>query len=275
MAGVSEIMGPRNIRKKGNRAPVWAVIIAAILQIVASSLPAFGIGDPIGSQSDAVRTLITPAGWAFAIWGPLYAGSVAFAIYQALPAQRQSRLLPRIRLPAAGAFLGNAAWAIHTQFFGLAVFSVVIIVFSLSCLIAIYRVFAGWQPMFSTGQRWLAVLPLSALAAWLTAATIVNIAATLLFYGVDAGQAAPLISALVVLTGGAIAALVLTRGGGNPIYAIVFLWALAAIYAAGGQRADLVAIATVVAAGLVIVGTLIGLRSAGVRRWFGGAPAGA
>ena len=262
-------------RIDANPAAILAVIVAAILQIVASSLPAFGIGEPIGSQSDAVRTLITPAGWAFAIWGPLYAGSVVFAIYQALPAQRRNRLLAQIRLPAAGAFLGNALWALHTQFFGLAVFSAIIIVFSLSCLIAIYRVFASWQPMFATGERWCAVLPLSALAAWVTAATIVNIAATLLFYGVDAGQAAPLISALVILTGGAIASLVLTQGGGNPVYALVFLWALAAIYAAGGQRAELVAIAAVVAAGLVIIGMLIGLRSAGLRRWFGGAPAGA
>jgi len=135
-------MDHSNTRSDPNPAVVWAVIVAVIVQIAASSLPAFGIGDPIGSQSDAVRTLITPAGWAFAIWGPLYAGSVVFAIYQALPAQRANALLSHIRLPAAGAFLANGLWALYTQFYGLAVFSVLIITFGLFCLIAIYRVYA-------------------------------------------------------------------------------------------------------------------------------------
>lgn len=263
-------MEPSETRIEGHPAVVLAVILAALLQFLTTSLPALGIGDPIGSQSNAVRTLITPAGWAFSIWGPLFAGTIIFAIYQARPSQRTNALLLRIRLPAAGAFLGNAVWALYTQCFGLAVFSVAIIAATLACLIAIYRVFARWEPKFSTGERWLAVLPLSALAAWLTAATIVNIAATLLFYGVDGGEAAPLISALVVLTGGIIACLALVRGRGNPFYAIVFLWALSAIYAAGGQRAEPVAIATGVAAVLVIAGVAIGLRSAGLRRWFGG-----
>jgi hypothetical protein len=75
----------------------------------------------------------------------------------------------------------------------------------------------------------LVVLPLSALAAWLTAATIVNVAATLKYYGVDASEAAPLVAAAVIITGGSIAAVAVWRGSGNPWYALVFTWALAAI----------------------------------------------
>lgn len=268
-------MGLSKNRTGASFAVAFAVIIAALLQIVTTSLPALGIGDPIGSRSDAVRSLVTPAGWAFSIWGPLFAGTIAFAIYQALPAQRSSRLLAHVRLPAAGAFLGNAGWALYTQFYGLSAISALIILCTLLCLITIYRRFASWQPMFSTGERWLAVLPLSALAAWLTAATIVNIVASLIFHGVEVGEAAPLISAIVVLTGGVIASLALARGRGNPFYALIFLWALSAIYAAGGQQAELVAMAAGVAAVLVLVGMVIGLRSAGLKRWFGGAPVGA
>ena len=263
-------MGFQTNRIEANPAVIWAVVITAVLQIAVSSLPALGVGDPIGSQSDQVRSLITPAGWGFAIWGPLYAGSIAFAIYQALPAQWDNALLVQIRRPAAGAFLGNALWALYTQFFGLAVFSALIIVFTLVCLIVIYRRFAAWPSAFSSGERWLAVLPLSALAAWLTAATIVNMAATLLFYGVDAGEAAAPISAAIVLTGGVIAGLALMRSRGNPAYALVFLWALSAIYAAGGQRAELVAIAAAVSAILVIVGAALGMSSGGLAHWFRG-----
>ena len=261
-----------NTRAHGDPAAVWLVMAAAILQIAATSLPALGIGEPIGSQSDEVRSLVTPAGWAFSIWGPLFAGSIVFAVYQALPAQRYSELLARLRWPAAGAFLGNALWALYTQVFGLSAISAMIIIFTLVCLAQTYRVFASWEPAFSRRQRWLAVLPLSALAAWLTAATIVNISASLRYHGVNAGEAGPLIAAVVVLTGGIIASLALARGRGNPPYALVFLWALAAIYAAGGQRVELVAGTAVVAAILVVIGTAIGLKSAGLHRWFGSSP---
>jgi hypothetical protein len=246
-----------------------AVLLMAILQILTPLLPWLGVGEPIGSQSDNVRTLITPAGWAFTIWGPLYTGSLVFAIYQALPAQRDKALLVPLRWPAAGAFLGNAAWAAYTQIAGLSGISVIIIAFTLICLLTAYRALARWQPGFSRGERWCAVLPLSALAAWLTAATIVNIAASLRFHGIDAGEAAGTIAAAVIVVGGIIAGVALLHGRGNPPYALVFLWALGAIYAAGGQRSEAVAMAVVVAAVLVVAGFGAGLRHGGTGRWLG------
>lgn len=247
----------------------FAVLFFALLQILTPLLPSLGVGAPIGSQSDGVRTLLTPAGWAFSIWGPLYFGSIVFAIFQALPAQRHSALLAPIRWPAAGAFLGNALWAAYTQLYGLSVVSATIIGFTLICLLAIYRHFARFDPAFTRAERWLVVLPLSALAAWLTVATIVNIAAALRFHGVDAGGAAPALAAAVVLVAGAIAATALVAGRGNPPFALVFLWALAAIYAAGGQAAGLVAAATALAALAVVVGAAAGLQRGGAQRWFG------
>lgn len=245
-----------------------APILFAVLQILTPLLPQFGIGDPIGDRSDSVRTLITPAGWAFAIWGALYTGAIVFAIYQALPRQHGSALLARLRWPAAGAFLGNALWAAYTQVYGLSAISAGIILFTLACLLSIYRTLARWDRPFSTGERWCAILPLSALASWLTAASIVNVAASLRFHGVDGGEANTLISAVVILTGGIIAAAALLSGLGNPPYALVFLWALAAIYAAGGQRADQVALATAAAAALISAATIAGLLRGGMRHWF-------
>lgn len=244
-------------------------ILFAVLQILTPTLPLLGIGHPIGDQSDSVRTLVTPAGWAFSIWGALYAGALVFAIYQAMPKQRHNALLARIRLPAAGAFLGNALWAAYTQVYGLSALSVVIIVCTLVCLLAVYRAFSGFEGRFSRGERYCAVLPLSALASWLTVASAVNIAAALRFHGVEAGGTAPLIAAAVVLIAGGIAAAAPISGLGNPPYALVFLWALAAIYASGGQTAVVVAAATLIAALLVIGATIVGLRRGGWAHWFG------
>lgn len=238
----------------------FAVLIAAALQILTPLLPQLGVGVPIGTRSDAVRTVITPAGWAFSIWGALYAGSVAFAIYQALPAQRDNALLRDIRWPATGAFLGNALWAAYTQVYGLSRVSVLIILGTLLCLLLIYRIISPAR--LSKGERWLVYLPFSALAAWLTVATTVNIAAALRFHGVEGGAAAPMIGAAVIVVAGAIAAAALIEGRGNLPFATVFLWALAAIFAAGGQEAGVIAAAAVAAAVLVVGGAVAGARRA-------------
>ncbi|OWK31353.1 hypothetical protein [Sphingomonas dokdonensis] len=248
----------RNDQGGSITAAMIAVMVAAVLQILTPLLPQLGIGEPIGARSDAVRTLITPAGWAFSIWGALYAGSLAFAIWQLLPAQRGNRLLQRVRWPAAGAFFGNAIWAAHTQVYGLSAISVAIIAWTLVCLLVIYR--AGSDVRLSAGERWFVYLPLSALTAWLTVATTVNIAASLRFHGVEGGAAAALIGATIVVVAGLIAAAALVRGRGNLPYAAVFLWALAAIYAAGGQVAGLIAAACAVAALLVVGGAFVGAR---------------
>ena len=240
----------------------------AVLQILTPILPSLGIGEPIGARSDSVRTLITPAGWAFAIWGPLYTGSLVFAIFQALPTQRSSALIARIRWPAAGAFLGNALWALYTQSFGLSALSAAIIFFILVCLLNTFRTFATWASPFSRGERWCTVLPFSALASWLTVASIVNIAAALRFHGIEGGDATPLLAASVIIVGGVIASAALLWSQGNPPYALVFLWALSAIYSAGGQRATQVAVAVAIAGVLVVGSTFAGLWRGGSRRWF-------
>lgn len=248
-----------------------AVLLFAIFQIAATLLPSLGVGEPIGDRSDVVRTLITPAGWAFSIWGPLFAGSVAYAIYQATPAQGSNRLLARIGWASAGAFLGNGLWALYAQFLGLSAGSVLIITFTLLCLLYVYRTFAEAREPFTRAEQFVVVLPLSALAAWLTAATIVNIAASLKYHGVEVGASAPAVAAGVVVVGALIAASAVWKGRGNPWYATVFLWALAGIFAAGGQDHGRVGIA-VLAAALLVIASALGrlLRKEDRDRWFGG-----
>lgn len=250
-----------------------AVLALAILQILVPILPNLGVGTEIGERSDGVRTLITPAGWAFSIWGPLYAGSLAYAVFQVLPAQHRNSLLGRIGWPSAGAFLGNAMWALYTQSYGLTWVSAAIILFTLLCLLAIYRIFALERGGFTGGELWLAVLPLSALAAWLTAAAIVNIAASLQYHGVALPLDPSLAAAAVVVVGGAIAAAALANTRGNPWYALVFLWALAAIHAAHGAQVPLIGAATILAALLVAASALLRLsRRENREHWFRAVP---
>lgn len=248
-----------------------AILVTAILQVAFSSLPVIGIGEPIGEQSDRVRTLITPAGWAFSICGPLFAGSFAYAIYQLLPLQRRNALLAKIGWASAGAFLGNALWALHAQLSGLSVVSSLIIIFTLLCLLSVFRALVERGLTLSTGEKYLVALPLSALAAWLTAATIVNISASLKYHGITVEDGG-LVAAAVVIIGGLIAAATVWSGKGNPWYATVFLWALAGIHAAAGAEQNLIRLAVMAAAGFVVVATVVRLTSGrNWRHWMGSA----
>ena len=246
-----------------------AVLLAVFIQIGATFLPALGLGDPIGDRSDSVRTLITPSGWAFAIWGPLFLGSAIFAIWQALPAQRDNALLHKISWPAAIALGAQGVWATYTQFANLTAISAIIILTSLIGLLVCLRELVAQQSM-THSERWFAALVLSALAAWLTAASIVNISATLVYYGVGGGFTNPLAAAIMVVIGGAIAAFATYRSRGNPWYALVFCWALFAIYYRGGQQADTIVYACIVS-GLAVLGAALAalVSSANRRHWIG------
>ncbi|MHA7819282.1 MAG: hypothetical protein ACX930_06515 [Erythrobacter sp.] len=246
-----------------------AVVLAVVIQIGATFLPQLGFGEPIGDRSDSVRTLITPSGWAFAIWGPLFLGSAVFAIWQALPAQRDNALLGRIAWPAAVALAAQGIWATYTQFANLTVISAIIILVSLARLLMCLRAFVQ-QRSLTSGERWFAALVLSALAAWLTAASIVNISATLAYHGIGGGFAYPLAAAVMVAIGGVIAALAVVRSRGNPWYALVFCWALLAIYFRGGQEAQSIAIACMFSGLVVLLGMSVGLSDKDNRRhWLG------
>ena len=247
-----------------------AILLAVAWQIGATFLPQLGLGEPIGERSDSVRTLITPAGWAFSIWGPLFFGSAVFAVWQALPAQRDNALVARTGWWAALALAAQGAWATYTQFANLTFVSVLIIATSLAALLAILRMLVRHEPAFTPGERWIVALVFSALAAWLTAATIVNVSASLVYQGVGGGMEHPGITALIVLVGGAIATLAVARSKGNPWYATVFCWALAAIALRGDAQSGIVAVACVVAALLVVSAMVLGLRIRAHRaRWLG------
>lgn len=248
----------------------WAVILAVVVQIGAGFLPRIGIGQFIGDRSDAVRTLITPAGWAFAIWGPLFLLSIAFAVWQALPAQRSNALLARIAWPATIALGAQGVWSTYTQLANLTFLSVIIILVSLGALLVVLRTLVAEQSL-SPGERIFVAPAFSALSAWLTAASIVNIAASLKYHGIAGSDPAPLVASAMIAIGAVIAAFAAAGVRGAPLYGLVFSWALIAINAAWGERFPMVGTAAIFGIVLVLAVTVWRLSQRENRRhWFGG-----
>ena len=247
-----------------------AVIVAVFVQIGAGFLPRFGIGEFVGTRSDAVRTLITPAGWAFAIWGPLFLLSIIFAIWQALPGQKNNVLLARIAWPATIALGAQGVWSTYTQLANLTFISVLIILVSLAGLLAVMRALVA-APSLSRGERLFVAPAFSALSAWLTAASIVNVAAALKYHGVMGAEPSPGITTVMIGIGSLIAAAAAWRLRGAPLYGLVFAWALIAINAAGGREFETISLATLSGIALVLCVTVWTLsRQGNSSQWFGG-----
>lgn len=88
------------------------VIIAAfatiIFNIAANALPLNGLNT--GELSDRFQIFFVPAGYVFSIWGLIYLGLIAYAIYQLLPAQRENPRLRSIGYLFILSCLANIAW---------------------------------------------------------------------------------------------------------------------------------------------------------------------
>ena len=138
-----------------------AVVVAATLfNVVMNGLAGAGLlfGVQTGAVSDAAPTPITPAGWAFSVWSVVFVGAAAFAVWQALPAQRGPRY-DRAGVPFALANMLNGAWQVPwlTERFGIAA---LVIVGVLASLVWLYVVLDRLG--FEGVERWAMGVPAAA-----------------------------------------------------------------------------------------------------------------
>ena len=132
--------------------------------------------------------LITPANYAFAIWGLIYLGLIAYGIYQIYPSQRRQRRLQRVNKLLILACMAQVIWIFlfTLRQFGWSVLAIVTI---LLCLIGIYRTLRSRQLKPLRRERWLCQIPFSIYLAWIGVATIVNVASALYAWGWKIGRA--------------------------------------------------------------------------------------
>ena len=71
-------------------ATIAAILGAIVVNALSNFFPLNGLS--IGAISNTLfgEVLVTPANYAFAIWGVIYLGLIAFGIYQAAPARRDN-----------------------------------------------------------------------------------------------------------------------------------------------------------------------------------------
>jgi hypothetical protein len=149
-----------------------SVVLALTVNILASALPLNG--QNTGAISDRFQIYFVPAGYVFAIWGVIYIGWIAFAIYQFLPSQKENPRLRRLSYLFALSGIANAAWLFcwHYNQFGL---SVLVMLTLLALLIASYLRLDVDRPVVSATEHWCVDVPFSVYLGWITVATVANI----------------------------------------------------------------------------------------------------
>jgi translocator protein len=189
------------------------------------------------TETDPKRTPpIVPAPYAFAIWGPIYAASIGYAVYQGMPEQRENPLLRQIGFYTAAAFLGTTLWLIAAQLLRIWLTLLLIFAILLALLGAFIQLIRAGAPR-STAEQYLVVMPISLFTGWITVAAIANSATTLYTSGVrDWLFTDETWATLMVKTGGLIGAGATLASRGNIWYAGTLIWGLIGIAVANMTR---------------------------------------
>jgi hypothetical protein len=220
-------MWRKYMKEKLRQLSVVVTILATIgINVLANALPINGLNT--GEISDRFNVYFVPAGYVFSIWGLIYIGLIAYAIYQALPSQREN---PRLRATGWWIVLGgiaNSAWIFlwHYNQFPLTLIAMLVL---LATLIVTYLRLGVGRTKITSGERWAVHLPFSIYLGWITVATIANISDVLDYLHWNRFGLAPETWMDIVLAAVVVIAALMSFTRRDVAYAVVLLWALAGI----------------------------------------------
>jgi translocator protein len=216
-------MSKDSVRQLAN---ILSVGLALLVNILASVLPLNG--QNTGEISDRFKIYFVPAGYVFAIWGVIYIGWIAFAIYQARPSQKENPRLRRLGYAFALSGVFNAAWLVcwHYNYFGL---SVLVMLGLLALLIVSYlRLDVGRTPV-TTAEKWSVDIPFSIYLGWITVATVANVSDYLYLVGWSGFGIAPQTWAVIMIVIASLLGALMTVLRRDSAYVFVLAWSFVGI----------------------------------------------
>lgn len=205
---------------------IIAVVVTVVFNILANALPLNGLNT--GDISDRFEVYFVPAGYVFSIWGLIYIGWIAFAIFQALPSQRENPRLVRLGYWFAVSCLANIGWLIswHYEYFAAGPF--ILATLAILLIVAYLRLEIG-RTRVSTAERWCVQIPFSVYLAWATVATIANVTSALYFLEWGGWGIAPEAWAAIMLGVATVIGVMVFLTRRDFAFVLVFIWAFAGI----------------------------------------------
>ncbi|TAF07302.1 MAG: tryptophan-rich sensory protein [Nostocales cyanobacterium] len=229
-------------------ATLAAIVGAFVVNVLSNIFPLNGLS--IGAISNTLfkNVLIIPANYAFAIWGLIYLGLFALAVYQFLPSQKEDEDLRKTGYLLVVAAVAQCIW-VYLFLFRLFAFSIVAMLGILLPLIIIYQRLEIGKKRVSKNKKFCLHAPISIYLSWISVATIVNVACALYFGGWNGWGIANEVWTVIMLLAAAVIATVMIINYRDIAYTGVTVWALIAI---AFQHWDIFLIRNV-ALGLIII----------------------
>lgn len=228
----------------------WAFLGATLLLILANYL---SNSIPIGGRtmaevSGSYPTLITPAGYAFSIWGVIYLTLFIFAIFQ-LRRGRASRFYNLVWPFFILNVFANITWLIvfQTDLIGLSVIVMLVLLYS---LFRIFKLFYRFKDAMGTTRRFFFQVPFSLYFGWVSVATIINIAIYLSSLNIDLMLENQALFGLLMIIVAAVLGLAIVLAKHDYVFGLAISWALIAIWA-GQTELTIVVTAKFAAIGLI------------------------
>ncbi|KAA1373660.1 hypothetical protein [Aeromicrobium fastidiosum] len=241
----------------------WVVLAAAVLEVIAPIVTINGPGSSPGAGSGP-DLLITPVGWAFSIWGVIYALAIAQAIAVLVVGRDGGPTVSRrLQVDLVVLYLGGALWIVLAGFDSSAATAAALLLMLVAGVDAVLTVSRE-----HAAPRWLARLTRASVglyAGWVTAAFFLNVSTALVDAGaVEADDLGWQLVALVIAAATLVLLTVMTRG--VVTYAVAGTWALFGIAVTGGADGTAEVVVTAAVAAAVLVASLVAVRVAGRRR---------
>ena len=207
----------------------------------------------VGDISNSVfkEVQIIPANYAFIIWGVIYVGLISYGIFQLLPAQRKDWSIRHVNRYLIVACLAQVGWIylFTLRWFWLSVIAMIII---LLALILAYESLGVGRMTTTQRRQWLSHIPFSLYLAWISVATIVNIACALFSSGLQSNGTLWTIGMLIV---GTALVITVTRLRADITFVLVFVWAYGAI--AQRHQDNVLILSTAIVAEIVMIVYLV------------------
>lgn len=208
-----------------------AVVVTALAQVLSAPVTGLVLGGfgNTGAISDANVSPVTPAGYAFGIWGLIYFASLALALYQALPSQLSRDVHRRSGWWIAAGFSCSAIWV---PIFGSRTIwlSQVVIVALVGCLAMATIRLTRLGEADSAAERGLLRLPVTLYLGWATLATFAGFGTTLRSLGMPRqADWVTVLSVGLLLVAAAVCAAVILRETAVAGFAFTACWALLAV----------------------------------------------
>lgn len=226
---------------------VAAAVLFALAVPTLQALLGFGLSaSEFAGQGDST---LRAAGYGFSIWSVIYAGFIAYAVYQALPRNDGSPLIAAVALPSVFAIAGCGAWILASAF-DARWLSVAIILVSAGAMIAGLGKATRRADRATWGERLCVWWPLGLLAGWLTVAAALNILTVMTAEGLLTGlQTTAAVAGIAAVV---LAALIVLRATHLAAYGVPIAWGLVAVWVA--ERATKGDVASLALGAAVIVG---------------------